>query len=111
MYDGDLDATGHRRGCGSWAWRHQLTLVDAFALGCCDGAARRTRAWSSPATTAWSTSTSTVGIDVDEEPELMRGVTLFGGEARFRHLYCDAAPSTTCSPRWRERLGDGRPSC
>ena len=31
LYEGELDVTGHRHGCTSWAWRHQLAIVDTFA--------------------------------------------------------------------------------
>ena len=33
-------------------------------------------------------SPGTAGVDVDDHPELLDGVVLLGGEARFRHLYC-----------------------
>jgi hypothetical protein len=36
----------------------------------------------------------------------MRGVSLFGGEARFRHLYCDNGVVDDVAARWTERLGD-----
>ena len=39
-------------------------------------------------TTAWSTRRRSGRLDVDEHPELLDGVALLGGEARFRHLYC-----------------------
>jgi hypothetical protein len=45
-------------------------------------------------------------VDVDAEPELMDGVTLLGGEARFRHVYCRAGAVDDVVARWRERLGD-----
>ena len=31
VYEGELDSTGHRIGCRSWAWEHQLGVVDEFA--------------------------------------------------------------------------------
>ena len=34
VYEGELDATGHRRGCRSWAWEHQLAMVDSSRHGC-----------------------------------------------------------------------------
>jgi hypothetical protein len=44
-------------------------------------------------------------VDVDEEAGLMDGVNLFGGEARFRHLYCDTGAVDDVAARWVERLG------
>jgi hypothetical protein len=44
--------------------------------------------------------------DVDEHLELRSGVWLFGGEARFRHLYCASGAVEDVMATWRERLGD-----
>ena len=44
-------------------------------------------------------------VDVDREPELRRGISLLGGEARFRHLYCEPGAVDDVVARWRERLG------
>ncbi len=105
VYEGELDATGHRRGCTSWAWRHQLAMVDLFA--------RRLREALPSETVLVVTADHGMvdievedRIDVDEEPELLDGVSLFGGEARFRHLYCDGGAVDEVVQRWRERLGD-----
>jgi len=105
VYEGELDATGHRSGCTSWAWRHQLAIVDTFAA--------RLRA-SLPAetllvVTADHGMVDVAGsdrMDVDEEPLLLDGVRVFGGEARLRHLYCDGGRSDEVAARWRVRLGD-----
>ncbi len=104
LYEGELDATGHRRGCGSWAWRHQLAMVDSFA-------ARLREAL--PARTGLIVTgdhgmvdvDSERRVDVDEEPQLMEGVSLFGGEARFRHLYCDIGAVEDVAKGWSDRLG------
>ena len=37
VYDGVLDGTGHRKGCTSWAWVQQLSVVDSFAQRIRDG--------------------------------------------------------------------------
>jgi len=104
VYDGELDATGHRRGSHSWAWRHELATVDTFA-------ARLREAL--PADTMLVVTAdhgmvdieSDDRIDVDDEPGLLEGVSLFGGEARFRHLYCAGGAVDDVALRWRERLG------
>jgi Type I phosphodiesterase / nucleotide pyrophosphatase len=105
VYDADLDATGHRDGCRSEAWRHQLATVDAFA--------HRLRE-TIPADAALLV-TADHGmvdvpaedrIDVDAEPALREGVALVGGEARFRHVYCRAGAVDDVAARWRERLGE-----
>ena len=104
LYEGELDATGHRRGCTSWAWRHQLAMIDSFA-------ARLREALPAHAGLVVTGDHGMVDvqpdrrIDVDEEPDLMDGVSLFGGEARFRHLYCDTGAVDDVVARWRRRLG------
>ena len=106
VYEGELDATGHRRGCTSWAWRHQLAVVDMAAARLREALPRDT----------CLVITGDHGmldiplearLDVDDEPELLDGVALFGGEARLRHLYCDSGAVDDVRQRWRERL-DGR---
>lgn len=105
LYEGELDATGHRRGCGSWAWKHQLSMIDSFA-------ARLREALPDHATLIVTGDHGMVDVDaggrvdVDEEPDLMEGVSLFGGEARFRHLYCGSGAVEDVATRWRERLAD-----
>lgn len=105
LYEGELDATGHRRGCGSWAWKHQLAMIDSFASRLREALPQRTGL----------VVTGDHGmvdvhldrrIDVDEEPELMKGVSLFGGEARFRHLYCDNGAVDDVAKTWQERMGN-----
>ena len=45
-------------------------------------------------------------IDVDEHPELLDGVALLGGEARFRHLYCRGGAVDDVVAAWRAVLGE-----
>jgi len=105
VYDADLDATGHREGCGSEAWRYQLSTVDAFAQRLrevvADDAALLVTADHGMVDVA-----SEDRVDVDAEPDLLEGVALVGGEARFRHVYCRAGAVDEVVRRWRERLGD-----
>ncbi len=107
VYEGELDATGHRSGSHSWAWDHQLATVDYLRAEAARGPSRSASASWSPLTTGWSTSSPEGRLDVDE-PEfvsLLDGVELFGGEARFRHLYCAPGSAADVVARWRDRLG------
>jgi hypothetical protein len=45
-------------------------------------------------------------LDVDDHPELVDGVTLLGGEARFRHLYCRGGAVDDVAATWRSVLGE-----
>jgi predicted AlkP superfamily pyrophosphatase or phosphodiesterase len=105
VYEGELDATGHSKGSASWAWEHQLSMADSFAqrlresLGA--GVALVVTADHGMVDIA-----AEAQINVDDEPELLAGVQLMGGEARFRHLYCREGSADDVAATWRERLGD-----
>lgn len=104
VYEGELDSTGHRSGSRSWAWDHQLAMVDSFAL-------RLREALPENVGLAITADHGMVDIspegrlDIDEHPELLDGVSLFGGEARFRHLYCDAGAVPDVVAGWRSQMG------
>ncbi|MBA3311506.1 MAG: alkaline phosphatase family protein, partial [Nocardioidaceae bacterium] len=104
VYEGELDTTGHRRGTTSWAWRHQLAMVDTFAARLREALPDRT-ALVVTADHGMVDVEMEDRLDVDEEPELLSGVSLFGGEARFRHLYCDNGAVEDVAFSWRERMG------
>jgi hypothetical protein len=105
VYEGELDSTGHRIGCRSWAWEHQLGVVDEFA--------QRLRAALPPDVTLAVTAdhgmvdiAADQRIDVDVDVELLEGVNLLGGEARLRHLYCETGAVDDVARRWRGFFGD-----
>ncbi|HET7683191.1 MAG TPA: nucleotide pyrophosphatase/phosphodiesterase family protein [Marmoricola sp.] len=105
VYDPDLDWTGHRYGVDSPQWRAQLTAVD--------DSVEQLREALDPATRlvvvadhGMVDSPEERRIDVDDHPELRDGVQLIGGEARFRHLYCDSGAVDDVRATWAETLGD-----
>ncbi len=104
VYVGELDATGHRLGSSSWGWRRQLAIADSFA-------ARLREALPARCALVVTADHGMVDValedrlDVDDEPELLDGISVFGGEARFRHLYCQGGAVDDVAARWRERLG------
>ncbi|MGY2875169.1 hypothetical protein ACVW00_002359 [Marmoricola sp. URHA0025 HA25] len=104
VYDGDLDWTGHRYGVDSPQWRAQLAAIDASA--------EQLREALDPgvrlvviADHGMVDSPADNRTDVDKHLELRDGVRLFGGEARFRHLYCTSGAVEDVMATWRERLG------
>jgi type I phosphodiesterase/nucleotide pyrophosphatase len=105
LYDADLDATGHRSGCDSSAWKLQLEAFDHFLLmlrsRLPDGCALVVVADHGMVDVPLARR-----VDVDDSPELRAGVRLLGGEARLRQLYCDAADVDGVVRRWSDRLGD-----
>ncbi len=105
VYDGDLDWTGHRFGVDSPAWRQQLITIDS--------AVEQLREALPPATRllvvadhGMVDSAPDSRIDVDETPGLREGISLLGGEARFRHLYCRDGATDDVAATWRQVLGD-----
>lgn len=103
VYDSDLDATGHRDGCESEAWRLQLATIDAFAL-------RLRKEIPADVVLVVTADHGMVDvpaharIDVDTEPDLLEDIGVFAGEGRLRHLYCRAGAVDEVAARWRERM-------
>lgn len=104
VYEGELDSTGHHKGTKSWAWEHQLSAADSFAAQLREALPRHTTLVV-VADHGMVDVAPELKLDVDEHPQLMQGVSLFGGEARFRHLYCDAGAVDEVAFTWREQLG------
>ena len=105
MYDGDLDWMGHRYGVASLQWEQQLSMIDA-------GVERLRETLPGDIRIVVVADHGMVDcplrgrLDVDEQPDLMSGVALLGGEARFRHVYCAAGAVDDVAAAWRERIGD-----
>ena len=104
MYDGDLDWTGHRYGVGSAQWAAQLGMIDFAAERLREELPDETRIVV-VADHGMVDAAPGSRVDLDERPELRDGVTLIGGEARFRHVYCRAGAEENVAAAWRETLG------
>jgi hypothetical protein len=101
VYHSELDATGHRFGSGSAAWRHHLAFVDLLV--------RRLAEAMPPDAALYVIAdhgmTDPAGrVDVDAEPGLRAGVALLGGEPRARHVYAEDGAAADVLAAWRERL-------
>jgi len=106
LYDGDLDWTGHKYGVASAPWLQQLAMIDAEAEQLRDALPSSTRLLV-VADHGMIDSPSAARTDVDERLELRDGVAVLGGEARFRHLYCQRGAVADVVATWREVL-DGK---
>ncbi|MGH3510350.1 MAG: alkaline phosphatase family protein [Nocardioidaceae bacterium] len=106
IYDGDLDWTGHRYGVASPQWEQQLAMIDSAAEHLRGVLPDDTRIVL-VADHGMVDSSPQSRLDVDDHPGLLDGVAVFGGEARFRHLYCRGGAVGDVLAAWRERL-DGR---
>lgn len=101
VYHSELDATGHRYGAGSPAWRYQLAFVDLLA--------RELAAAMPPEAVCYVTADHGMvnpvsRLDADAEPDLRGGVALLGGEPRARHVYAEPGAAADVLGAWRERL-------
>lgn len=103
VYDRLLDHAGHAHGTTSSQWLRQLQRLDVFA------AELRERL---PRDTVLVITGDHGMVDVpphhrvvmEDEPELMQGVEMIGGEARLRQLYTSAPDEVAA--RWAARLGE-----
>ncbi|HSN12349.1 MAG TPA: alkaline phosphatase family protein [Propionibacteriaceae bacterium] len=102
VYERLLDHAGHGRGTASNQWLAELIRIDAFAEALRDQLPDDVRL----------VVTGDHGmvdvpadhrITIEDEPELLAGVDLIGGEARLRQLYT-ATPDAVAA-RWADRLG------
>jgi hypothetical protein len=105
MYDGDLDWTGHRYGVASLQWQLQLAMVDTAAEQLRETLPDDVRIVV-VADHGMVDSPAESRLDVDQAPQLLEGVAVFGGEARFRHLYCRGGAVSDVLAAWREALGE-----
>lgn len=105
LYWGDLDKAGHQHGCQSWQWGDQLEAVDA-AVSSLAAAATRDTAVYVTADHGMVDVPHAARIDLADEPGLAAGIRHVGGEARARHLYCEAGATDDVVAVWRQRLGD-----
>lgn len=105
LYDGDLDWTGHRYGIASPQWEQQLAMIDAAAEHLRESLPAATRIVV-VADHGMVDSPEADRLDVAEHPELEDGVFLFGGEARFRHVYCRSGAERDVLDAWCAVIGD-----
>ena len=104
-YFAGLDAAGHVYGVDSVEWRGQLGQVDAAA-------GRMAERLPAGALLVVSGDHGMVDLaeyqrlDLDDEPELGRGIRMLAGEARARHLFLTPGAQADVLAAWRARLGD-----
>ena len=105
VYDGDLDWHGHRAGVDSSRWRSQLRDIDEDVQELRDALPDEVRLVV-VADHGMVDSVESTRFDIDSEPALRDGLTLLGGEARFRHVYCHSGAVEDVAATWAEVLGE-----
>jgi Type I phosphodiesterase / nucleotide pyrophosphatase len=104
VYLGTLDATGHRRGCTSAAWAHELThidrVVEQIATALPTGSALVVTSDHGmvdvPFENRW---------DVADTPALSAGVEVVAGDLRGVHVHARPGASADVLAAWRTTLG------
>lgn len=102
VYERLLDHAGHGRGTASSEWLSELVRIDEFAE-----ALRETLPDDVRLVVTGDHGMVDVPEDhrliIEDEPELVAGVDLIGGEARLRQLYTTQPDAVAA--RWTDRLG------
>ncbi|MCU1516095.1 MAG: phosphodiesterase [Pseudarthrobacter sp.] len=109
FYVNELDKAGHKHGCQSEQWEHQLEELDATI--------KRLNASLPAGTTVLLTADHGMldvpvqqRIDYSDDPALIAGVRHTAGEPRMVHLYLEDAVDSGATERlldaWRTRFGD-----
>lgn len=105
VYFGDLDATGHRQGCDSLAWRLQLQHVDRLAVQLADAL---------PPDGLLVVTADHGMVDVPRErrfdlarmPDLDEGVRLLAGEPRALYVHAVDGARGDVLAAWQEAFSD-----
>ncbi|MDN4173143.1 alkaline phosphatase family protein [Nocardioides sp. SOB77] len=105
LYDSDLDWTGHKYGVSSSQWLQQLSSIDSEAEQLREALPTDVRLVV-VADHGMVDCPPEHRLDVDDHPELRDGVALLGGEARFRHLYCQRGAVDDVAAAWSSVLGE-----
>ncbi len=105
LYEGDLDWTGHRYGVASMSWQLQLSMIDAAAEQLRETLPDDVRVVV-VADHGMVDSPRDCRLDVDDHTELLDGVVVLGGEARFRHVYCRHGAVDDVLATWRSAVAD-----
>jgi hypothetical protein len=104
-YHGELDKTGHLRGCRAEAWQHQLAMVDRL-IEQVDSVLPPGALLVVTADHGMMDVPEQARVDVDAHPELRRGVNLLGGEVRCRYVYTEPGAAADVLATWRGVLGE-----
>ncbi len=103
-YERALDHQGHASGCTSAEWLAQLVQVDGRCQALRDALPDDVRL-------LITADHGMIDVPLDrrlvmeDEPELLAGVTVLAGEPRFRQLYVDLDQPERVAQRWQDRLG------
>jgi predicted AlkP superfamily pyrophosphatase or phosphodiesterase len=102
-YLNTLDAAGHSDGVGSDKWLNALQQVSEFITKVKQVVPQGTRVW---ITSDHGMVNSTEQIILGQDNDLLKNVTLIGGEPRARHIYIKAGAEAETVAQWQEFFKD-----
>ena len=102
-YLNTLDAAGHSDGVGSDKWLTALQQVSEFITKVKQVVPQGTRVW---ITSDHGMVNSTEQIILGQDNDLLKNVTLIGGEPRARHIYIKAGAEAETVAQWQEFFKD-----
>ena len=102
-YLNTLDAAGHSDGVGSDKWLTALQQVAEFITKVISTVPAGTRVW---ITSDHGMVNSTQQSILGQDNELLKNVTLIGGEPRARHIYIKEGAEVETIAQWREFYKD-----
>jgi len=100
-YLNTLDSAGHSDGVGSDKWLNALSQVSEFITKVKSSAPVGTRVW---VTSDHGMVNSTEQLILGQDNDLLKNVTLIGGEPRARHIYIKEGAESETISQWQEQL-------
>ena len=100
LYINDIDAAGHEFGVGSQEWIDALVLADDFV-----GILKENLPTGARLTLTADHGMLNAQEKIMIDGELIRDVTLIGGEPRARHIYVEPGREKYVQSKWHEALG------
>ena len=100
-YLNTLDSAGHSDGVGSDKWLTALQQVSEFITKVKQLAPAGTRIW---VTSDHGMVNSTEQLILGQDNDLLKNVTLIGGEPRARHIYIKEGAESETISQWQEQL-------
>ncbi len=100
-YLNTLDSAGHSDGVGSDKWLTALSQVSEFITKVKLSAPAGTRVW---VTSDHGMVNSTQQLILGQDNDLLKNVTLIGGEPRARHIYIKEGAESETILQWQEQL-------
>ena len=100
-YLNTLDSAGHSDGVGSDKWLTALSQVSEFISKVKSSVPAGTRVW---VTSDHGMVNSTQQLILGQDNDLLKNVTLIGGEPRARHIYIKEGAESETISQWQEQL-------